>query len=80
MCKRGITHRIARKGIETSQRLGRPLDHRNTMSWLADCRRLHRRYERKAEHRLAFTGIACTLICYRRPNDMTSKDLSTVRP
>lgn len=65
--KRGITHRIARKGIETSQRLGR---HRwtveRTMSWLAGCRRLHRRYERKAEHFLAFTGIACTLICYRR--------------
>ncbi|UKY55591.1 hypothetical protein KI385_06760 [Streptomyces inhibens] len=28
--------------------------------------RLHRRYERKAEHFLAFTSIACTLICYRR--------------
>ncbi|MER6281854.1 hypothetical protein ABT202_37075 [Streptomyces sp900105245] len=25
-----------------------------------------RRYERKAEHFLAFTSIACTLICYRR--------------
>ncbi|MER7484067.1 IS5 family transposase [Streptomyces sp. NPDC126510] len=64
---RGIRHRIARKGIETSQRLGR---HRwtieRTMSWLAGCRRLHRRYERKAEHFLAFTSIACTLICYRR--------------
>ena len=64
---RGITHRIARKGIESSQRLGR---HRwtieRTMAWLAGCRRLHRRYERKAEHFLAFTSIACTLICYRR--------------
>nr|WP_239134974.1 DUF5753 domain-containing protein [Streptomyces sp. SID12488] len=37
-----------------------------TMSWLAGCRRLHRRYERKADHFLAFTSIACTLICYRR--------------
>jgi hypothetical protein len=59
--------RIARKGIESSTRLGR---HRwtieRTMSWLAGCRRLHRRYERKAEHFLAFTSIACTLICYRR--------------
>jgi hypothetical protein len=26
----------------------------------------HRRYERKADHFLAFTSIACTLICYRR--------------
>ncbi|MGW2367075.1 IS5/IS1182 family transposase, partial [Streptomyces sp. NPDC001667] len=25
-----------------------------------------RRYERKAEHFLAFTAIACSLICYRR--------------
>ncbi|MFI2041410.1 IS5/IS1182 family transposase, partial [Streptomyces bottropensis] len=24
------------------------------------------RYERKASHFLAFTSIACTLICYRR--------------
>jgi transposase len=64
---RGIRHRIARKGIESSTRLGR---HRwtveRTMSWLGGCRRLHRRYERKAEHFLAFTAIACSLICYRR--------------
>lgn len=60
--ERGITHRIARKGVESSQRLGR---HRwtieRTMAWLAGCRRLHRRYERKADH-----FLACTLICYRR--------------
>ncbi|MEU2308221.1 transposase, partial [Streptomyces misionensis] len=67
LSQRGIRHRIARKGVETSQRLGR---HRwtieRTMAWLAGCRRLHRRYERKAEHFLAFASIACTLICYRR--------------
>ncbi|WP_234314176.1 MULTISPECIES: IS5 family transposase [unclassified Streptomyces] len=65
--QRGIKHRIARRGIESSQRLGR---HRwtieRTMSWLAGCRRLHRRYERKADHFLGFTSIACTLICFRR--------------
>ncbi|MCT9011859.1 IS5 family transposase [Streptomyces rhizosphaerihabitans] len=64
---RGIRHRIARKGIESSTRLGR---HRwvveRTVSWLAGCRRLHRRYERKAEHFLAFVGIAAALINYRR--------------
>jgi len=64
---RGIRHRIARKGIESSQRLGR---HRwvveRTVSWLAGCRRLHRRYESKAEHFLAFVGIAAALICHRR--------------
>lgn len=60
--ERGTTHRIVRKGVESSQRLGR---HRwtveRTMAWLAGCRRLHRRYERKADH-----FLACTLICYRR--------------
>ncbi|MFJ8774616.1 IS5 family transposase [Streptomyces microflavus] len=67
LSERGITHRIARKGVESSQRLGR---HRwtvkRTMAWLTGCRRLLRRYGRKADHFLAFTSIACTLICYRR--------------
>lgn len=65
--RRQIVPRIARRGIEPSDRLGR---HRwvveRTMSWLNGCRRLHRRYERKAEHFLAFVGIASTLICFRR--------------
>lgn len=65
--KRGITHRLARRGIESSTHLGR---HRwvveRSVAWLAGCRRLHRRYECRADHFLAFTSIACTLICYRR--------------
>ncbi|MFD6127667.1 IS5 family transposase, partial [Streptomyces hydrogenans] len=65
--QRGIRPRIARRGVESSQRLGR---HRwvveRTVSWLAGCRRLHRRYERKAEHFLAFVGIAAALIGFRR--------------
>ncbi|MEU2619659.1 IS5 family transposase [Streptomyces sp. NPDC007157] len=65
--ERGITPRIARRGIDTSQRLGR---HRwvveRTMSWLAGCRRLYRRYERKPEHFLAFTAIVTNLINYPR--------------
>ncbi|MDG4857649.1 IS5 family transposase [Streptomyces sp. T-3] len=65
--ERRITPRIARKGVESSQKLGR---HRwtieRTIAWLAGCRRLHRRYERQAIHFLAFSSIACTLICYRR--------------
>ncbi len=64
---RDITARIARKGIESSQRLGR---HRwtvaRTVAWLAGCRRLHRRCERKAGHFLAFADVAAALICYRR--------------
>lgn len=62
-----ITPPLARKGVESSQRLGR---HRwvveRTVSWLAGCRRLHRRYERKAEHFLGFVGIAAAFICFRR--------------
>ncbi|MEW1773467.1 IS5 family transposase [Streptomyces sp. NPDC086777] len=65
--KRGIRPRIARKGVESSRRLGR---HRwvveRTVAWLAGCRRLHRRYERKAEHFLAFIAIAASLIGCRR--------------
>jgi transposase len=65
--RRQIVPRIARRGIEASDRLGR---HRwmveRTMSWLNGCRRLHRRYERRAEHFLAFAGLAAFLICYRR--------------
>jgi transposase len=64
---RGITPRIARRGIESSDLLGR---YRwvveRTVSWLSGCRRLHRRYERKPEHFLAFVGLAATLICHRR--------------
>lgn len=64
---RNITPRMARKGIESSRRLGRQRwTVESTVAWLAGCRRLHRRYERKAEHFLAFVGIAAALICYRR--------------
>ncbi|APE26716.1 IS5 family transposase (plasmid) [Streptomyces venezuelae] len=65
--RRGIRHRIARKRGRVLKQLGR---HRRvverTVSWLAGCRWLHRRYERKAEHFLAIVGIAATLIGYRR--------------
>jgi transposase len=64
---RGIIPRIARRGIESSHRLGR---HRwvveRTVSWLSGCRRLHRRYERRADHFASFVAIAAALICYRR--------------
>lgn len=67
---RRIRHRIARKGIESSTRLGR---HRwvveRTVTWLGGCRRLHRRYARQSEHFLAFVGTAASLISYRRPTN-----------
>jgi transposase len=65
--RRGIGVRIARKGIESSERLGR---HRwiveACLAWLQHNRRLVRRYERKAEHFQAFADLGCALLCYRR--------------
>lgn len=64
---RKIVPRIARSGVEPSGHLDR---HRwvieRTMYWLKGCRRLHHRYQRTVDQFLAFVGIACTLICYRR--------------
>lgn len=52
----GVTRgRPAGAGAESSQRLGRQRwTVGRTVAWLACCRRLHRRYERKAERFLAF--------------------------
>ncbi|MFE1795998.1 hypothetical protein ACFW9L_07500 [Streptomyces sp. NPDC059517] len=46
------------------------------LSWSAACRRLHRRYELKAEHFLAFMGVIARLIGDRRlcgPSSATSE-------
>ncbi|GLW75283.1 IS5 family transposase [Kitasatospora phosalacinea] len=74
--RRQITARIARRGVESSTRLGR---HRwvieRTVAWLNGFRRLHRRYERKGEHFAAFASIAAAVICRRRLakcNDFTT--------
>jgi transposase len=65
--RRGITARIARRGIESAKKLGR---HRyvieRTLEWVSRFRRLARRYERKAAHFTAFARLACAVICYRR--------------
>ncbi len=61
---RGIVPRIARRGIESSARLGR---HRwvveRTFAWLNRYRRLTVRYERRADIHLAFNTLACAMIC-----------------
>jgi transposase len=61
---RGITPRIARRGIDSSERLGR---HRwvveRTLSWLLGCRRLGVRYERRAELLQGLLHLACALTC-----------------
>ena len=62
--RRGITPRIARRGIESSERLGR---HRwvveRTLAWLLGCRRLGVRYERRADLLRGLLHLACSLIC-----------------
>ena len=67
--KRGITPRIARRGVESSERLGR---YRwvveRTISWLNRYRRLRIRYERRADIHLAFLHIGCALICWNFVN------------
>jgi transposase len=62
--RRGIKCRIARKGVESSTRLGR---HRwvveRTLAWLSKFRRLTVRYERRADIHQAFLHLGCALIC-----------------
>ncbi|NPD66831.1 IS5 family transposase (plasmid) [Lichenicola cladoniae] len=67
-CRRhGIAPRIARRGIETSQKLGR---HRwvieRTFAWINRNRRLVTRYERRSDIHDAFTALACALICFNK--------------
>ncbi len=38
-----------------------------TIAWLNGYRRLHRRYERRADHFASFVALAAALICYRGP-------------
>ena len=64
--RRAIIARIARRSIESSERLGR---HRwvveRTLAWFARFRRLAVRYERRADIFTAFHHIAASLICWR---------------
>jgi transposase len=63
--RRGIGCRIARQGIESSERLGR---HRRvverTLAWLDRFRRLTVRHERDADLHLAFLDLGGALICF----------------
>jgi IS5 family transposase len=61
---RGMLVRIARRGVESSEQLGR---HRwvveRSLAWLAKERTLTIRYERKPEIHVAFLTLACALVC-----------------
>jgi transposase len=69
-CRRALTRRrikvrIARKGRDSSARLGR---HRwvveRTLAWLSRFRRLAIRYERRDDIHEAFLSLGCALICH----------------
>ncbi|XUP36039.1 IS5 family transposase (plasmid) [Xanthomonas axonopodis pv. vasculorum] len=64
--QRGITARIARKGIERNDRLGQ---HRwvveRTHAWFAAMGKLRIRFERRIDIHLALLSLACSIICLR---------------
>ncbi|WP_198037200.1 IS5 family transposase [Nocardia sp. BMG51109] len=65
--RRGMAVRIARKGIESTERLGR---HRwvieRSVSWLTGYHRLNIRYDRKGIHYLGFLTLAAALTCFKK--------------
>jgi len=64
--KRGICARIARRGIERNDRLGK---HRwvveRTHAWLAAFGKWRIRFERRLDIHLALLTLACAVICSR---------------
>jgi transposase len=65
LTRRRIKVRIARRGIESSERLGR---HRwvveRTLAWLSRFRRLKVRYERRRDIHEALVRLGCALITW----------------
>ena len=66
LMKRGIGVRIARKGRESKERLGR---YRwvveRTFAWLNQMRRLRVRYERRGDIHEAFLKLGCALLTWK---------------
>lgn len=64
--RRGIQDRIARRGVECNDRLGR---HRwvvkRTHAWLAAFGKLRIRFERRIDTHVALLSLACCVICVR---------------
>lgn len=64
--RRGITPRIARRGVESKERLGRwRWVVERTLGWLHRFRRLRIRYERRADIHQGFLSLACAIVCLR---------------
>jgi transposase len=65
--RRGIKARIARRGIDSSERLG---GHRwvveRTLAWLSKCRAILVRWDKKAANYLGLLKLACALLWSRR--------------
>nr|WP_255565682.1 IS5 family transposase [Parafrankia sp. Ea1.12] len=65
--RRGIAVRIARCGVESTERLGR---HRwkieRTIAWLDGYRRLTVRYERNGRNFLGFLCLAAAITCWKK--------------
>jgi IS5 family transposase len=74
LTRRGIKVRIARKGVEPKDRLGR---HRwqveQSIAWLLGCRRLRIRYERASERFDGFGLLACCRLAFTRFTDQTTR-------
>jgi transposase len=65
--RRGIKARIARRRIESSQRLGRQRWRvERALSWLSCYRRLQVRWDRDSARWFAFLLLACALVCCNR--------------
>lgn len=72
---RGITPRIARRGIESSERLGRwRWRVERTLSWLMAYRKIAVRRERCASTFTALVELACTLLVWRRTRQISVTD------
>ena len=57
--------RIARRGVESSERLGRfRWVVERTLAWLNRFRRLAVRYERRADLHRALVVLGCALLCW----------------
>jgi transposase len=73
--------RIARKGVESSERLGRRRwVIERTLSWLSGYRRLNHRYERDPRNYLGFLDLAAAMCCYKRLVRLTHRTRSYTRP
>jgi transposase len=79
--RRRIKSRIARRGIESSSRLGR---HRwrveRSLSWLSCFRRLQLRWDRDSGRWFAFVLLACAVVCFNRLHQPAVETTSAWHP